>query len=178
MIHAYSRKEKNVLLRPLEEKDIEQLRVWRNNPSNTKYLRKIPIITKEKQRSWFVSYLNNPDELIFAIEECEDLNRLVGSLSLYSFNGSSCCFGRILVGDNEAHNKNVGLNATIAVIKVAFYQLGLEKIELTVFPENLPALTIYNKAGFNIENEHITEEGRIEYLMVIKKEDISTDNNE
>ena len=116
MDHTYESLYKNVYLCPLKRENIEYLRVWRNNTSNTKYLRQIPYITEQMQNNWFEAYLSNNNEIVFEIHEKGDLNRMVGSLSLYNFNGDSLEFGKILIGDKEAHGKRIGQNALIFLL--------------------------------------------------------------
>ena len=156
---------KNVWLRPLKECDIEFLRNWRNNPDNTLYLKKISYITPEMQKKWFEGYINNKDEICFAIIENNELNRLVGSLSLYHFENDECLFGKILIGDVDAHGRKVGLNATLAAIKIAFEQLKMKRVRLFVYADNLVAYKIYSKAGFNVIEEHEDAYGRRELTM-------------
>lgn len=148
MNHSYSIRNKNVFLRPLEKNDIEKLREWRNDKKNSKFLRQIPYITEDAQKRWFENYLNNEDEICFAIEECEQLNRIVGSLSLYNFCGDTAEFGKILIGDEEAHGKKVGYNATVAALKIAFEVIKLKRVVLEVYEDNVAAKTIYEQAGF------------------------------
>ncbi len=148
MEHNYSVKNKNILLRPLYEKDIELLRNWRNDKNNARFLRQIPFITHEAQKQWYEKYLNNNDEICFAIEEREELNRLVGSLSLYNFKGDTAEFGKILIGDKEAHGRKIGYNATVAALKIAFDDLNLKRVVLEVYENNLAAKRIYEKTGF------------------------------
>ena len=85
MNHQYHASYENIMLRPLERKDIENLRVWRNDATQTRFLRKIDHITPEMQEKWYESYLKDNDTIAFAIEETEHLHRMVGSLSLYDF---------------------------------------------------------------------------------------------
>lgn len=160
---------KNVHLRPLMECDIESLRLWRNNPNNTLYLNKISYITPEMQRKWFEDYISNNDEICFAIIENKELNRLVGSLSLYHFETDECLFGKILVGDRNAHGRKIGLNATVGATKIAFEQLKMSRVKLHVYADNLVAYKIYTKVGFRVIEEHDDTLGRKELLM--SKED-------
>ena len=148
MNHAYTATRANVRIRPLHHEDIESLRQWRNDPANCRWLRPIPHITREGQERWWESYLADEDCLAFAIVEDGDLHRLVGSLSLYGFGDGSCEFGRLLVGDPDAHGRGVGLNAVLAAFEVAFFQLGIELLRLRVFEANEPAVRVYERAGF------------------------------
>ena len=45
MEHTYVEVYEDVIIKPLEEKNIESLRIWRNTKANTKYLNKLPFIT-------------------------------------------------------------------------------------------------------------------------------------
>lgn len=97
---------------------------------------------------FYKKYLDNHDEICFVIEECSVLNRIVGSLSLYSFRGDTVEFGKILIGDKEAHGKQIGYNATVAALRIAFEVLNLKTVVLEVYEENIAAKKIYEKAGF------------------------------
>lgn len=168
MKHSYSITYKNVALKPISQDDLEFLRTWRNDPGNTRYLRQIPYITPEMQLKWYESYLANEDEMTFAIYETKQLGRVVGSLSLYDFSENSAEFGKILIGDVEAHGKSVGYHATVAVLKIAFVSLKLDNILLHVFSDNIPAIKVYQKAGFRVIDEHDTN-GRKELSMRITR---------
>lgn len=170
MNHSYEIEFENVYLRPLREEDIESLRRWRNNPQNTLYLNKIPYITPEMQKKWFEKYLVNDDEICFAVVENKDLNRLVGSLSLYQFQSDECFFGKILIGDAEAHSRKIGLNATIAATRIAFNQLQKKCVKLFVFADHQIACKVYSKAGFRVIDEHVNNCGRKEFTMSIEKD--------
>lgn len=173
MKHKYSNKYKNVSIRPLFESDIEFLRKWRNDEANTKYLRKLPYITADMQRLWYEKYLSNEEELCFAIDEIETLNRMVGSLSLYDFTDKQAEFGKILIGDPDAHGKNIGVNSIVALLYVAFNDLKLERVILHVYVANTGAVHVYKKVGFSVENVHIAD-GKEEFLMKISKKTFLT----
>lgn len=169
MKHNYIAYYANVFIDQLREEDIERIRGWRNDPSNTIYLRKIPYITSEMQKKWYCRYLENSDEMTFAIREIKDLHRIVGSLSLYHFSNHQVEFGKILIGDPDAHGKGIGFNSLIAVLSIAFEQLNMESVFLHVFEENIPAVTIYKRAGFSVTESHLLDE-KMELTMVISKE--------
>lgn len=169
MKHNYSYSFKNITIRPLSENDIEFLRKWRNDDLNTKYLRKLPFITPEMQRSWFDNYLLNEDEICFAIDETEVLNRVVGSLSLYEFRNNQAEFGKILIGDQEAHGKSIGFNSITALMYLAFVKMGLDKVVLHVYIENKGAVHVYEKVGFTVVDVHVID-NLDEYSMELSKE--------
>lgn len=170
MKHEYSIQYENISLRPLAERDIEYLREWRNSPENTTYLRKLDYITSEQQRNWYNSYLENDDEICFSIIETEQLNRIVGSASLYNFKGKQAEFGKILIGDKQAHGRKIGYHALVALARLGFDQLNLEKIVLECHEHNGAAFHIYSQVGFHIVGEHEFAEGGLEYDMELTKE--------
>ncbi|SCW77255.1 Protein N-acetyltransferase, RimJ/RimL family [Lachnospiraceae bacterium C10] len=177
MNHDYECSFKNVHLRPLNKIDIERLREWRNNPENNAYLSKRPKISMEMQLKWFESYLENQDEMLFAIEEERDLNRFVGCLGLYHFEGDKCLFGKLLLGDKEAHGRRVGLNATIAAVRVAFEILNMKQVDLFVYPDNRAARAIYQQAGFCVQNIHLDANGKEELTMTLTQEGVKDMHN-
>lgn len=175
MQHSYFKNYLNIELRALSHKEIEFLRVWRNDPKNTEYLSKIPYITNEMQRNWYENYLLNVDEITFAIYETKELCRVVGSLSLYGFEENSAELGKIMVGDSEAHGRKIGYNAVIGALKIAFEDIGLKKVRLTVFEENSKALYIYQKAGFLTKRSY-EKEGKTELYMEITNDEFLIKN--
>ena len=168
MKHNYECKVENVLIRPLLFEEIEKIRKWRNDSNNTKYLKKIPFITSEMQKKWFLDDLLDENCMTFAIEETVQLRRLVGSMAIYNIKNDQVEVGKILVGDFEAHGKSVGTNAFKAAVKIAFDLLDKKKVILHVYANNVPAVKSYLRAGFSIEDEYIVENEK-EYLMSIKK---------
>ena len=148
MNHNYYARYKNIFLRPLKHEDIENLRVWRNDPEATRFLRQVGHITPDMQEKWFQSYLNNPNEITFAIVETEELNRIVGSVSLYDISDGKAEFGKIQIGDIQAHGKGIGRVATVMILALGFEKVGLKKITACVHQENIPAHSIYMEVGF------------------------------
>ena len=118
----------NVKLRPIERNDLELLRGWRNNKENTRYLRQIGQISSDMQLGWYEKYLSTNDELGFCIEECDELNRMVGSVFLYDIHDNQAEFGRFLIGDNAAHGRKIGFNACYGVLQIGFKILQLKNI--------------------------------------------------
>lgn len=166
MKHNFSKIYKNVRIRPLTIMDLDKLREWRNNPKNNLYLSNIPYITSEMQNEWFNRSQEKTGEYVFAIDEISKLHRLVGSLSLYNIESKKAEFGKILIGDIEAHGNRVGVNATIALLYLGFNIFKLEEIYLHVYKDNIPAIKVYRKVGFK-EIDEKCENGKQELIMSI-----------
>lgn len=162
MKHRYGAVYDNVRIRPLEKGDIENLRKWRNNAEKTQFLRKIPYITSDMQEKWYEEYLKNSDEITFAIDEITDLNRMVGSVSLYNFQNDTAEIGKIQVGDEEASGRGIGRKSLVMAMKIAFELLGIKKIVGAVHQNNIAAHKNDIKIGFLIVGKHEAPMGGFE----------------
>jgi len=169
MKHSCYAEYENIKIRPLEAEDLETLRVWRNCAENTKYLKQIAYITEVQQQAWYKSYLQNTDEIIFAIEETKDLKRIIGSMALCHLNCETPEFGKFMIGEQGAHGRRLGYFALKACLKVCFEQLKYKKCTLHVNPKNLAAMKIYQDAGFMAKNEPCNEQGEIEMEIADKR---------
>ena len=69
-----------------------------------------------------------------------------------------------MIGDEEAHGKKVGLNATKAVLTIAFELLKMKRVCLKCYGDNEKAMNIYKTAGFTIKDKYYND-GKLEYLM-------------
>lgn len=122
------------------------------------------------QQKWFKNYLQNNDELSFAIVETQALNRMVGSLSLYNFSEQSAEFGKMLIGDVEAHGRSVGYHAIRAVLDIAFNALTLEKVFLYVYEDNKIAAHLCDKIGFKIISSKNVRGMKVNYMEILPLE--------
>lgn len=162
-----------MMLLPLRKDHIENLRIWRNDASQTEFLRKLDYITEEKQLQWFQKYCEDETQIVFAIYEIKELNRMVGSVSLYNINlatGTSEV-GRIQIGDCEAHRRGLGRTSLVGAIKVAFQCLGIKKIIASVHKDNIAAHSNDLKIGFRIVGEIDSAIGGKEDLIEMTEED-------
>ena len=146
-----------IILRPIEEKDIEKFFTWRNDLEikNEALMHPFPV-TKNSEKNWFENISSAKDNrlVIFSIV-CKETNELIGFIKLIDINWIHrfCYFG-IVIGDKSAQGKGYGKEATKLIINYAFNILNLKKILLEVVENNIQAIKIYKKLGF-------IEEGRL-----------------
>jgi len=160
---------KNTLLRPIVEGDLEVLRKFRNETKSL-YLRKIDYITSGAQKAWFKKEQESKNSYAFAIVETETLKRTVGSCALYNINDDKAEFGRMLIGDKEAHGRGIGFLATLLCLHIGFEKLMLKTITANVHEENIAAVKSYLKAGFVIYGKKLYERGGFELEIGVTKE--------
>ena len=170
MKHTICAQYDNVRIRPLEKNDIENLRNWRNNAENTTYLRKLPYITPEMQLAWYEKYLEDQDQVIFAIDEISELNRMVGSIALYNFRGDVAECGSFMIADPATRGKGVGLKSIVMCLYAGFECLGLTKYDASVHEENMAARITDEKAGFLVTGKHPYVNGGYELEIELPKE--------
>ena len=171
MEHFLTAKYKHVLLRPVHEDDLELLRVWRNDKSNTTYLSKLEFISSEMQLEWYKRDLKDTNCYTFAIEECENLKSIIGSVALYNFKGNQAEFGRALIGHPDARGKGMGFFATVLCLHIGFTVLNVEIIVASVHEDNISANRAYEKSGFVVKGKHSYEHGGFELDVAVNKSD-------
>jgi diamine N-acetyltransferase len=139
-----------VYIRPLILDDAKVSYAWRNDPSiwvYTNFRRPYPI-TPEIETSWLAGALDKQDQRRFAI--CiEELNTYIGNVQLLDITERSAEL-HLFIGDKSYWGKGLGYQATMLILKYAFFELKLEHVYLRVHPANIPAIAIYEKAGFEI----------------------------
>jgi len=137
-----------IYLRPLALKDADVSYKWRNDPevwSYTKFVLKDPI-TAEVEKQWLLNKLNLTNEKRFAI--CvKNTNEYIGNIQLLDIRNDSAEF-HLFIGEKKYWGKGIGFNASLMLLKYAFYNLNLKHIFLEVHSDNLAAYSIYKKVGF------------------------------
>jgi len=90
--------------------------------------------------------------------ECEftirtlDGDTCIGSVGLCEFNyGASAAWVGIGIGDSDYWGKGYGTDAMKIILRYAFEELNLHRVNLTVFDYNKRAIRSYEKCGFKYE---------------------------
>lgn len=139
-----------LLLREIEERDIELVRIWRNQDHIRKYFVNNSVINEDQQKRWYAAYKNKGNDMMFIIEEKINLQKPIGVVALYNidFHNQTAEFGRLMIVDKRASGKGYGKKATQMSCKYGFETLSLSNIYLEVFIDNVAALKIYRDIGF------------------------------
>ncbi len=107
--------------------------------------------TMEDEEDWFHQQRNDQTARHFALLTRAE-NRLIGNCGLHGIDwvNRHATFG-IFIGDKNYWNRGYGTDATRALLRYAFEEGGLHRIELEVFSFNPRAIRAYEKAGFRLE---------------------------
>lgn len=166
MKHSYTQTFRRVLLRPLEERDIEELRVLRNK--NQQYFNNTAQITPEQQKVWYEKYLTKEDDYMFAAELVDNPGVFIGSSAIYNIDWETGTLetGRLIIDKENNPEKGIGAEVGCAHSLIAFAQMELKRIVGDVRKDNPRALKMNLNLGYTVIGE--TED---HWILQLKRED-------
>lgn len=133
-------------LKPLEEKDIEMIREWRNKYKE--HFFDAGEISKDQQRQWYEKYRDSAGkDYMFIIQFKEGTP--IGTIALYNIAIAERIaeLGRVLLLE-EFRGHGYAEMAVKMVLELAFEKIKLWKVKVSAHWDNLDALAIYARAGF------------------------------
>ncbi len=143
---------KKVVLRAIEERDLPLLHQWANDPSIQSMLGgwHFPV-GEQDQKKWYQSLSFNSDNQRFAIET-SDLG-LIGTANLVSIDWQNgAAFHGMLLGDKDVRGKGYALDALMTLMRFAFEEVGLYRLDGDMIEYNIASLKLYlEKAGWKKE---------------------------
>jgi RimJ/RimL family protein N-acetyltransferase len=140
----------SVRLRPLEERDLPTCVEWMADREVTRWLAAIgEPPTLEDEQEWYDRRRSDPDSVMWAIETEE--GRLIGNVELRLTTQARRAEMGIVVGDKGEWSKGYGTNTVKMILRYAFEELELNRVELTTDEENHRAIRCYEKCGFRQE---------------------------
>jgi len=142
MIHGI-----RVLLRPVEEQDLQLIHAWQNDPE-----------------VWWLMDYEGP----FSMEDVAESERRareeghpfvievdgtpIGRIGLNQFRRRDrICSLYVLIGERSAWDRGFGTDAVAALVDEAFDRSDLNRIELWSLADNARALRVYEKCGFEVD---------------------------
>ena len=130
-----------------EEKDFDLLINWINSPELLVKWAGTDIKDTNKENSSKIIYK--------VIIEENNSKKIIGHIALNNidFKNCSATLSKVLVGDPQMRGQGLGPKIIKKLLKKAFEDLGLHRIELGVFAFNKSAIKSYKKIGFIKEGE-------------------------
>jgi RimJ/RimL family protein N-acetyltransferase len=143
-----------VRLRELREEDLPQLVAWWNDPGIATYQALSPQPRSyhgvaDMFRAWC---RNDTGECGLCVTKRKG-GELIGQVALFGATSKDRCATFAIVLGSEHHDRGYGTDAVRLMVRYGFAELGLHRIELSVYGFNQRAMATYRKAGF-------VEEGR------------------
>lgn len=102
-------------------------------------------------KTWLEEHLYDKDNFFFIIQTQKE-NRSIGDVGLYGIDWiHRNAYLGISIGEREEWGKGYGTDAVKVILELAFSELNLHRVSLTVFGYNQRAIRSYEKAGFRME---------------------------
>jgi UDP-4-amino-4,6-dideoxy-N-acetyl-beta-L-altrosamine N-acetyltransferase len=135
----------------MEIADTEKIIKWRNSDWVKPYFIYQKDLTKEDHLCWLKEKVAAGKVAQFIIEETSS-HTDIGSVYLRDIDPvhKKAEFG-IFIGEESAQGKGYGTCAAKLILNYAFCELGLHKVFLRVYEDNVRAIASYQKAGFQQE---------------------------
>lgn len=142
---------KKVFLRAFQDEDLPMITRVENHPDPraTLFYSKPTTIKQIEER--ILGFVNDPNSICFTICEKESGQEIGQTLLLRIDWVSRSSIFYIGIADKENWSKGFGSETTKLMIDYAFSTLNLNRIQLHVSVENLPAVKVYEKCGFKKE---------------------------
>lgn len=137
-----------VVLRLMEERDLETILAWRNRDDARIWFKDCSKIAFDAHLAWFRSYLQKEDDFFFLIEANGEP---VGQCGVYDINNGSAEIGRFLVAPEMAGKGYIGRSCA-EIIRFSTGSLNLSYLFLEVMEENAKAIRVYTRQGFAEES--------------------------
>jgi len=153
-------KGERVTLRAIEREDIPRFLRWLNDPEVTRYLTISMPLSREEEERWFEQQLGDRNRKVLAIET--ESGEHIGNISLEDIDWKNrrATLG-IVIGEKERWGQGYGTDAIRTLLRFAFEELNLNRVQLDVFDFNERARRCYRRCGFREEGilrqAHYTE---------------------
>lgn len=145
-------KGEKIILRAVEKEDLELLNKWANDEEIQYWLGGWHFPTNmEDQMKWFSSLSANSINQRFVIQAPE--LGVIGTANLVDIDWKNRnAFHGMLLGDKDIRGKGYGQDTVMAVMKYAFEELGLQRLDGSMIEYNKASLRMYiEKCGWKEE---------------------------
>jgi RimJ/RimL family protein N-acetyltransferase len=143
---------KEIILRAIEKTDLPLLQQWSNNPEIQYWLGGWHTPTSQLvMNEWFEKITRDNNNLRFAIDH-KKLG-LIGTANIVDINWKDKnAFHGMLLGDKDIRGKGIGVDVVMTIMKYAFEEIGLERLDGSVIEYNIGSLKLYiDKCGWEKE---------------------------
>lgn len=138
-LRAMSIEDTKMICDMFNDPDMENLVVGWNFPKSV-----------EQQKSWFEKNINDEKTLRLIIETPEDGAVGIATISGIDWKNRSATHG-IKLANKEKRTKGIGTDTVMAVMRYAFDELGLHRLDGSWFDENTASKGLYTKCGWKEE---------------------------
>lgn len=145
-----------VRLAAMTEADLPALARWQADGAFLRLLDSEPATPKTEAQlaEWMRRSQASANCFLFAIRRLDD-DGLLGYIELDGIAWSQrTTWFSIVIGDPAERNRGYGTEALRLLLRFAFHELNLHRVQLTVFSYNRAAIRVYEKVGFRHEGTY------------------------
>lgn len=158
---------KKTVLRAIEKEDCILIVDMFNDPEiESKVIGWSFPLSRYAQEKWLENHYNDTD-YIFIIENDEKKAVGIATLTDIDWKNRKAFHGIKIANSNERH-KGIGTDAVMAIMRYAFDELGLNRLDGAWFPDNLPSRNMYMKCGWKeegVRKNYIFKNGKYHDLV-------------
>lgn len=163
-------KGKKVTLRAMEKQDCEMVREMFNDPEieNLVVGWAFPV-SSYAQEKWFETHYTDNTNFRFVIETEEDGPVGIATLTGIDWKNRRATHG-IKLANKERRAKGIGTDTVMAIMRYAFDELQLNRLDGSWFPDNAPSKGMYTKCGWveeGVRRNYIFKNGKYRDLVVV-----------
>ena len=149
-------KGKYVGLRAIEENDLSQLLLWRNQPNYRRYFREYRELSQTNQRSWFDSkVLNDKSTEMFSIVDV-NTGELLGACGLCYIDwiNRNADFSIYIGKDDLYIDEKYAIETAQVMMKYGFEELNLHRLWSEIYSFDEAKKVMFDRLGFKLEGVH------------------------
>jgi RimJ/RimL family protein N-acetyltransferase len=155
---------KTVRLRAIERSDIPAFVLWLNDPERRRGLLVTDPMSHAREEVWFERQLASEDRVLAIEVETDSGWTHVGNVALVKVNWKDRTGSvAIMIGEKAHEGRGLAADAMRTLVRHAFGELNLHRLELEVFDFNERAIRCYERCGFRREGtkrEALFRDGR------------------
>ena len=149
-------KGKYVGLRAIEESDLSQLLLWRNQPNYRRFFREYRELSQTNQRNWFDSkVLNDKSTEMFSIVDV-NTGELLGACGLCYIDwiNRNADFSIYIGKDDLYIDEKYAIEAAQIMMKYGFEELNLHRLWSEIYSFDEAKKVMFDRLGFKLEGAH------------------------
>lgn len=161
---------KRVILRAIEKDDCQMIKDMFNDPDiEDNVVGWAFPLSQYAQERWLDAHYNDKNSFRFVIETKEDGPVGIATLIDIDWKNKRADHG-IKLAINEKRTKGIGTDAVMAIMRYAFDELGLHRLDGSWFDFNEASKRLYKKCGWieeGVRREYIYKKGKYRDLTVV-----------
>lgn len=161
---------KTVVLRAMEKTDCEMVReMFNDNGIEDLVVGWAFPLSQYAQEKWFENHYSDQKSFRFIIETEKDGPVGIATLTDIDWKNRRATHG-IKLSSKERRAKGIGTDAVMAIMRYAFDELGLHRLDGSWFDTNIASKRLYKKCGWveeGIKREYVFKKGAFRNLTVV-----------